>query len=109
METEINILHYPDGRFCLTVMDADEATYALFDERELQGGGYTWECIVQSLVEMRLPDALPRLHFGAEADNMHVDSDDRQLLEQVAALVQAAIADRELLVAAMEHAGENLE
>jgi hypothetical protein len=108
METNIGIFD-DDGRFCLTIMDADESTYALFDERELQGGGYTWEGIVRSLVDMHMPDALPKLDIGAEADNMYIYTKDKQLLEDVAKLVRSAIADQDLLIAAIDHAGEDLE
>ena len=58
---------------------------------------------------MRLPEALPRLDFGAESDNMHIYSDDWDLLEQVAALARSAEADRRVLVAAIKHAGEDLK
>ena len=77
METNIDIFQDDQGQFCLTVMDAYERTYALFEELELQGGGYTWEGIVTALVEMNMPEALPSLQIGAEADNMHVYCRDR--------------------------------
>jgi hypothetical protein len=109
METGIDIFDNEDGRFCLTIMDADERTYALFDERRLQGGGYTWAGIVHSLVETRMPNALPELAIGAEADNMYIHCRDRQLLERVAALVREAIADQRLLIASIDHAGADLE
>jgi hypothetical protein len=59
VETDINIFQADGGEFCLTVMDADDQTYALFEELALQGGGYTWEGIVTALVQMRMPEALP--------------------------------------------------
>lgn len=111
METAIQISD--DGRgqggFLLTLIDADDRTVALFEDRGLQGGGYTWEGIVTALVEMRMPESLPKLEIGAEADNMYIYCADRKLLEQVAGLVRTAIADHDLLVAAIEHAGEDLE
>ncbi len=90
-------------------MDADDRTDALFEARNLQGGGYTWEGIVTSLVQMKMPEALPKLDIGAEADNMYIYCRDRKLLEQVAELVRAAIADHDLHIAAIENAGENME
>ena len=89
-------------------MDADEATYKLFDEWELQGG-YTWEGIVTALIEMHRPAVLPQLEIGAEADNMYIYCADRKILEEIAVLIRAAIADQNLLIKAMKHAGEDLE
>jgi hypothetical protein len=109
METTINIFQDDDGKFCLTIMDADDKTAALFEKRELQGGGYTWEGIVTALVQMKMPEALPLLDLGAEADNMYAYCRDRGVLERVAELVRAACADHKLLKAAIKHAGEDLE
>lgn len=98
-----------DGRFCLTVMDESPSTSNVFDQQGLQGGGYTWEGIVRALVDMRMPGTLPTLDIGAEADNMYVYCKSRQVLEDIAALVQLAIADQTLLLAAIDHAGSDLE
>ena len=109
MATKITISQYPDGRYCLDLADDDERTEALFEAHELQGGGFTWEGIVRSLIEMRMPRSLSQLSFGAEADNMYVYAANRALLEEVAALVQSAIDDQELMIAAIEHGGEAIE
>src|SRR5262245_28212 len=103
METAINIFQDEQGRFCLTVMDADDRTYALFEKLELQGGGYTWEGIVTALAEMKMPEALPALQLGAEADNMHVYCPDRKVLERLAQLIRDACANHKLLKAAIKH------
>jgi hypothetical protein len=109
MKTDINIFQTDDGEFCMTVIDADERTYELFEELELQGGGYTWEGIVTALIEMRMPEALPTLRIGAEADNMYAYSRDRDVLERIAELIRTACADHTLLKAAIDHAGDDLE
>jgi hypothetical protein len=111
MATAIQILDDGEGRggFLLTLMDADERTAALFEDRGLQGGGYTWEGIVTALVRMRAPESLNKLKFGAEADNMYIYCPDRLLLEEVAGLVRKAIAEHDLLLAAIEYAGKALE
>ncbi len=102
-------MQYHSGQWCLDLTEADKSLAEFFDDRGLEGGGYTWEGILRALVEIRLPEALPRLDFGAEADNMNIYSDDRILLELVAALARSAAADRRVLVAAIKHAGEDLE
>jgi hypothetical protein len=109
METNLTIFQDEDSKFCLTVMDADDQTNALFEELELQGGGYTWEGIVTALAEMKMQESLPTLQIGAEADNMYVYCGDRGVLERLAQLIRDACADHKLLKAAIEHAGENLE
>lgn len=109
METGINIFQDDDKRYCLTIMDADDRTMELFESRELQGGGYTWEGIVNALLEMKMPDAIPLLEIGAEADNMYAYCADRGVLEQLAHLVRSACADHKLLESAIKHAGDDLE
>ena len=110
MSVQVSLSFYESsGRWCMDVIDASESTYAQFDARGLQGGGYTWEGIVRALVESHLPGALPHLDIGAEADNMHAYATSRELLEQVAELVRRVDRDPTLLVAAIEAAGEDLE
>lgn len=110
MDAELQILDpVDDGRYCLTLMGADEPTYQLFDEYELQGGGYTWEGILRSLVGLRMPEAASQLNVGAEADNAYVYCRDRALLERLERTVRAAIADHSLLRQAIESADETLE
>jgi Immunity protein 51 len=109
MDTETDIFQDEDGRFCLTIRDSDERTTSLFEDRGLQGGGYTWEGIVTALVELKLPKEIPLLEIGAEADNMFAYCQDRAILERIADLVQSACADHQLLNAAIDHAGEDLE
>jgi hypothetical protein len=86
MEAYINIFQDDEVGYCLTVTDTDDRTYALFEEMELQGGGYTWEGIVTALAEMRMPEAVLKLRIGAEADNMYVYCPDRAVLERLAQL-----------------------
>jgi Immunity protein 51 len=108
--TELNIFRDPAGDYCLTIMDADDRTQDLFDERGLQGGGYTWQSIVEALIRMNAPELLSRLRiFDAEADNMYAYCDDREVLERIAAIVRSAIADHDQLIAAIDHAGEDLQ
>jgi hypothetical protein len=56
-----------------------------------------------------MPSVVEKLRIGAEADNMYAYCSDRAVLEEIAALIRAACADHDLLKAAIEHAGEELE
>jgi hypothetical protein len=109
MSTPVDIFEDDDGRFCLTIQDTDPRTATLFEKRGLQGGGYTWEGVLTSLLQQNLPEALLSLDIGAEADNMHAYCDDRALLEKVAELVRVATTNHKLLIAAIAKAGEDLE
>ena len=40
---------------------------------------------------------------------MYIYCADRKILEEIAVLIRAAIADQNLLIKAMKHAGEDLE
>lgn len=105
----LQIIQYEDGRFGLTVMEpgaADASYWEVFEDHELQGGGYTWQGLIESLVKMRMPDSIASLEIAAEADNAYVNSSDRGMLEQLAALIEAAIEDDELLLQAIESADE---
>ena len=105
----LQIIQYDDGRFGLTIMEpgAPDAKYwQVFEYNELQGGGYTWEGLIDSLVNLRIPDARSSIEIGAEADNAYVNSADRQILEQIAELIEEAINDDELLTKAIEHADD---
>jgi len=75
----------------------------LFDARGLQGGGYTWEAVVSSLVKLKRPDLEPDLTYDSEA-GMFVALGSRESLRGVAALIQKAIADPALLREAVDHA-----
>src|SRR4051812_17294770 len=107
MNNDIHIIEDAEpGRFFFSIQDnGDDRAAALFEDRGLQGGGYTWEGVLISLLQLKMPDALPHLNIGAEADNMYAYSNDRALLEGVAELVQSAMADRQLLAAAIDNAG----
>src|SRR3954471_15197358 len=108
----MQIFQDPKGRHCLTIGDTDihEKTNALFEDRGLQGNGYTWEGIVAALIALHLPAEAARLRdLGAEADNVYLYCDDRALLERVAELFRQALADHQLLEQAIEQAGDDLE
>lgn len=47
--TRIDIFE-TEGRYCLSAIIKEDVPDALFAERDLQGGGYTWEAILRSLM-----------------------------------------------------------
>ena len=105
----LQIIQFDDGRYGLTIMEpgAPDAQYwQVFEDNELQGGGYTWEGLIESLVRLRMPDAMPSIEIGAEADNAYVNSADRNILERIAALIEEAINDDVLLMEAIENADD---
>jgi hypothetical protein len=91
------------------VTDTDPAVYALFDERELQGGGYTWQAITNSLLTLHLPHLKGQLSIDAEGDGMYVECETLAPLEALYDLLGRAMTDHALLVEAMDHAGDALE
>lgn len=98
-----------EGRWCLVVSNSDNATYALFDELELQGGGYTWEGIAHALVDWKAPELTSSLEINAEGDEMYVYADERAPLERLEALLRMVAGDHEMLRSVIERAGESLE
>jgi len=109
MTVETKIFDNDDGRHCLTIMDASEQSYEIFDEHELQGGGYTWEGIVHALIRTNMPEAAQNLDIGAEADNAYVYSASEAPLATLQKLILKADGDSEFLRFAIANADENLE
>ena len=107
----LTIIQYPDSRFCLTVMEPSDETqhyWDLFEEHGLQGGGYTWQGIIESLVRMCMPGVCELVEVGAEADNAYVVCRDRAVIESLSQMIEEAIRDRDLLKNVIENA-EDLE
>jgi hypothetical protein len=103
----LKIIKYDEGRFGLTIMEpggTDAAYWDIFEEHDLDGGGYTWQGLVASLVQLQLPEASSKIKIGAEADNAYVDSMDKEVLESIAALIESCISDPQLLGQAIENA-----
>src|SRR5688572_4129312 len=96
-----------EGRYCLAAMIEEDMPDALFTEHELHGGGYTWEAILESLLAIHAPDIVDALQIGAEADNFFAYAESRGPLEKAAELLQAAATDPNMLLSAIEHAGDD--
>ena len=97
------LVDHGEARFSLCFDDFRMPAVPLFAERGLQGGGYTWEAVAQSLVTMRRPDITPDLSYDSEA-GMFVALGGRESLRIVAKLIQEAIREPQLLQQALERA-----
>jgi hypothetical protein len=97
----LRLVDHGDGRLSLCFDDFRMPAIALFDERGLQGGGYTWEAVAASLVKMRAPDL--GLKYDSEA-GMFVAIGSRDALRAVAGLLQEAMLDPALMRQALDRA-----
>lgn len=97
------LVDHGEGRFSLCFDDFRMPQIPLFETRGLQGGGYTWEAVVSSLVKLKRPDLESDLTYDSEA-GMFVALGSRASLKGVATLIQKAIADPALLRDAVDHA-----
>jgi hypothetical protein len=97
------------GRWCLVLIEADPATYELFDSMELQGGGYTWLAITEALLSWKQPDWAPALDLNAEGGEMYVYCATREPLEALREMLENAASDHSVMKEAMSFAGEDLE
>lgn len=97
------LVDHGEGRFSLCFDDFRMPQVPLFESRGLQGGGYTWEAVVSSLVKLKRPDLESDLTYDSEA-GMFVALGSRESLKAVATLIQKAISDPALLRDAVDHA-----
>ena len=102
-----SLIDHEDGAFSLIFTDFD-STEEIFAEQELDGGGYTWHAIVDSLVKMKTPKIARLLDYDPEAGMFAAISRDRDSLKQVAVLIRNALKDRELLQLAIDNADPEL-
>ncbi|MDP2343138.1 MAG: Imm51 family immunity protein [Deltaproteobacteria bacterium] len=97
------LVDHGEGRFSLCFDDFKMPELPLFEERGLQGGGYTWEAIADSLLRLRRPDMVDQVSYDSEA-GMFVAVGNRPSLIVVARLLQEALADPALLKTAVDAA-----
>ena len=93
------LVDHGEGRFSLCFDDFKMPELALFETRGLQGGGYTWEAVADSLLRLRRPDLVEQVAYDSEA-GMFVAVGNRPSLIVVARLLQEALADPNLLKSA---------
>jgi hypothetical protein len=97
------LVDHGEGRFSLCFDDFKMPDVKMFGERGLQGGGYTWEAIADSLVRLRRPDLADQFAWDSEA-GMFVAVGNRPNLVLLARLLQEALANSELLKSAIDAA-----
>ena len=97
------LVDHGGGRYSLCFDDYAMPEVPLFAQLGLQGGGYTWEAVVHSLVKRRYPALAAELAYDSEA-GMFVAIGSRAALVTVAKLIQAALADPLVLRTAVESA-----
>ncbi|MDB5310470.1 MAG: hypothetical protein JWO38_4672 [Gemmataceae bacterium] len=87
---------------------AFDATNAIFEAEGLEGGGYGWHGVVDALIRMQAPKIKRRLQFDPEGSAFVVLSKSRDALVQVAHLIRSAVADPDILRAALKKANRKL-
>lgn len=100
------IVRVSENEFRYDYYDVDEpdSISAALQAKGYQGGGETWAGIVHGLVMIQRPALMSQLRLDPEAEGLAVWSNDRQVLEAVAALVTRARAEPKLLDAAIAKA-----
>jgi hypothetical protein len=97
------LVDHGEGRYSLCLDDYRMPSVALFDERGLQGGGYTWEAIADSLMRLRRPELVSGVSYDTES-SMFVAMGTRPTMLALAHLLQEALNDEALLRAAVDAA-----
>jgi hypothetical protein len=82
--------------------------YDFLEGKGLQGSGYTWEAIVESLVRRKAPEIAGDLLYDTERGMFRVVSSSLDSLLGVAELIKAANSNQEILEEALEHADSDL-
>jgi hypothetical protein len=93
------LVDHGEGRFSLCLDDFKMPELPLFTERGLQGGGYTWEAVADSLLRLRRPELADQVAWDSEA-GMFVAVGNRANLVVLARLIQEALAKADVLKAA---------
>lgn len=86
-----------ENRHALEVRGADEATVAFLNTHGLEGNGYTWAGIVDSIARLELASEHASFGWSPEADDLLVTCRERAPLERLRAAVARYAADESLL------------
>lgn len=88
--------------------DQFETYEALMDQKELQGGGYTWHAIVDSLVKKHHPELSSVVKYDPEGSMFVAYGSDQAALKKVALLIRQAQEDEAVLLQAIKDADPEL-
>ena len=101
------LVDYKDGNFSVGFIKF-EKTYDFLSEKGLQGGGYTWTAIVDSIIKIKDPELANSFEYYPEAGMMIAQSESLENCVKVAGFIKEAIENRKLLELALEKANPNL-
>jgi hypothetical protein len=102
-----DLVTHDDGSYSLCFDDFGVHA-ALLEERGLEGGGYTWHAIVESLVRFHTPQLQDRVKYDPEGSMFVAYGTDRDALLAVDELIRRAQNDASLVIKAIEHANPDL-
>lgn len=109
MKKGLKIFESELGGYCLSLTDWSEEVAAVFEERDLQGGGHTWHGVCRALLALYRPELVETIEFEPEPENLYAYAPAREPLSQLANLVLHAMNDHAVLHAAISQAGDALE
>jgi hypothetical protein len=96
------------GTARLTMRDlADEKTRVVFGEHGWDGNGYDWGEVGQALALMKMSGRAGCLFFDPEGDYLLVLGPNREIVEELAGWLRAAINNPTLLAEAIRFAEEH--
>jgi hypothetical protein len=91
------------GQYSLLFYELD-TTAAVFEAQHHLPNGYAWEGVVRVLLAERSPESLDRFNIDSEADMFCAYGTDPEALREVGRAISDAVADHELLAAAIARA-----
>lgn len=109
MKKGLKIFESELGGYCLSLTDWSDDVAAVFEERDLQGGGHTWHGVCRALLALYRPEIATSVEFEPEHENLYAYAKSREALSELASLIVHAMKDHAVLRAAIAHAGDGLE
>ena len=72
-----------DGKYGLLVESDDPATSEFFEQRGLEGNGYTWNGVVESIARLEMAGECQKLDWSPEADSILILCSESEPLERL--------------------------
>ena len=98
-----------DGKFSYNHFNYRPEIIEFFESRGLQGGGYTWEALARSGLELTGSKLAVTIEFDSEGDALFAYSPSRPALEELEAVVKRLASDaafRDECIALAEERGD---